>query len=59
MIELFTYIRGTAKIKKIELGTPTRGLTWIRLVDPTLEKIKLLSNIGQGQEKSISCNDYR
>lgn len=43
MIEVFSYTRGAEKIKKINLDDSSRGVKWIRVVQPDPENLKLLS----------------
>ncbi len=43
MIEIFSYIKKFDKIKKIKLDDSSRGIKWIRVVQPDPENLKLLS----------------
>ena len=70
MIEIYSYTRGAEKIKKINLGEATRGIKWIRVVQPDPENLKLLSkntgipeaelqeSLEEEERPKISVNKY-
>ncbi len=70
MIEIFSYTRGAEKIKKINLDDSSRGVKWIRVVQPDPENLKLLSkntgileaelqeSLEEEERPKISVNKY-
>ena len=70
MIEVFSYTRGAEKIKKINLEDSSRGIKWIRVVQPDPENLKSLSkttgvpeaelqeSLEEEERPKISVNKY-